>query len=56
MFFSERSLTEGKTNEVQKTIEDLRKRGLIYEGRLPPPKGKLPGRLGGPRADSVPGD
>jgi arginyl-tRNA synthetase len=42
VFFSERSLTEGKTNEVQKTIDDLRKRDLIYEGRLPPPKGKLP--------------
>jgi arginyl-tRNA synthetase len=42
VFFSERSLIEGETNEVRKTIEDLRAKGLIYLGRLPPPKGQLP--------------
>jgi len=43
VFFSERSLTvrePGKNvDEVRATIEDLRAKGLIYEGRLPPPKG-----------------
>jgi arginyl-tRNA synthetase len=42
VFFSERSLIEGPVNQVAATIEELRTRGLIYEGRLPPPKGKLP--------------
>jgi arginyl-tRNA synthetase len=39
VFFSERSLIEGKRDEVRTTIEDLRKNGEVYEGRLPPPKG-----------------
>ena len=38
VFFSERSLTQGK-DEVATTIEFLRKRDLVYQGRLPPPKG-----------------
>jgi arginyl-tRNA synthetase len=38
-FFSERSLTAGKNDKVAATIDDLRKAGQIYEGRLPPPKG-----------------
>ncbi len=42
VFFSERSLIHGDTNEVRDTIEELQRKGLIYEGRLPPPKGKLP--------------
>jgi len=42
VFFSERSLMEGETNEVSQTIEALRDKGLIYMGRLPTPKGKLP--------------
>jgi arginyl-tRNA synthetase len=42
VFFSERSLTTGARNEVAATIEELRARDLVYEGRLPPPKGKLP--------------
>ncbi len=42
VFFSERSLIEGETNEVADTIAELRAKGLIYEGRLPPPKGKPP--------------
>jgi arginyl-tRNA synthetase len=40
IFVSEKSLHE--TGEVDRTVEDLRARGLIYEGRLPPPKGELP--------------
>ncbi len=40
VFFSERSLAQGKTDEIAATIADLRDRGLIYEGRLPPPKGQ----------------
>ena len=39
VFFSERSLIEGKSDEVSATVESLRKSGEVYEGRLPPPKG-----------------
>ena len=39
VFFSERSLVEGKRDEVAAMIESLRKSGEVYEGRLPPPKG-----------------
>ncbi len=42
VFFSERSLIEGASDRVAQTIDALREKGLIYEGRLPPPKGKLP--------------
>ncbi len=38
-FFSEASLTSGKTDKVKAAIDALRKKGLIYEGRLPRPKG-----------------
>ena len=38
VFFSERSLVEGK-DQVAATIQWLREKGDIYEGRLPPPKG-----------------
>ena len=41
VFFSERSLTEGPRDEIAETIADLKTRGLIYQGRLPPPKGKV---------------
>jgi arginyl-tRNA synthetase len=41
-FFSERSLKHGNINLVADSIEDMREKGLIYEGTLPPPKGKLP--------------
>jgi arginyl-tRNA synthetase len=41
IFFSERSLTEGPRDEVAETIADLKAKGLIYRGRLPPPKGKV---------------
>jgi arginyl-tRNA synthetase len=42
VFFSERSLIHGKVDQVAATIEWLRARGLVFEGRLPPPKGALP--------------
>jgi arginyl-tRNA synthetase len=41
VFFSERSLSEGTRDEIAETINDLKARGLIYKGRLPPPKGKV---------------
>ena len=37
-FFSERSLIEAKTDRVAETIDWLRRKGHVYEGRLPPPK------------------
>lgn len=40
VFFSERSLIETGNNQVTKTIDFLRAKGDVYEGRLPPPKGK----------------
>ncbi len=40
VFFSERSLTIGdKGDLVGKVIADLRARNIVYDGRLPPPKG-----------------
>jgi len=39
VFFSERSLIEGGSDQVAATIEFLRAKGDVYEGRLPPPKG-----------------
>jgi arginyl-tRNA synthetase len=41
VIFSERSLSQGPRDEVAETINDLKARGLIYKGRLPPPKGKV---------------
>jgi arginyl-tRNA synthetase len=38
VFFSERSLIDGGKDTVGATIENLRKSGEVYEGRLPPPK------------------
>ncbi|HEY8564640.1 MAG TPA: arginine--tRNA ligase [Beijerinckiaceae bacterium] len=40
VFFSERSLSQGEVDQIGRTIENLRARGLVYEGRLPPPKGQ----------------
>ncbi|HKU07206.1 MAG TPA: arginine--tRNA ligase, partial [Bradyrhizobium sp.] len=40
VFFSERSLIEAGNNKVAETIDFLRAKGDIYEGSLPPPKGK----------------
>ena len=39
VFYSERSLIEGNADSVAATIDWLRARGYVYEGRLPPPKG-----------------
>ena len=41
VFASERALTgaDGAKDRVRETIEWLRERGLVYQGRLPPPKG-----------------
>ena len=38
-FYSERSLVAENADQVAETIEWLRARGYVYEGRLPPPKG-----------------
>jgi arginyl-tRNA synthetase len=40
VFFSERSLTQGPRDEVAETLGELKAKGLIYKGRLPPPKGR----------------
>jgi arginyl-tRNA synthetase len=40
VFFSERSLSQGERDKIGETIAELRARDLVYEGRLPPPKGK----------------
>jgi arginyl-tRNA synthetase len=42
VFASERALTgaDGGVDHVRQAIEDLRRRGVVYEGRLPPPKGQ----------------
>jgi len=41
VFASERALTgaDGAEDRVRETIEWLRAKGLVYQGRLPPPKG-----------------
>jgi arginyl-tRNA synthetase len=39
LFFSERSLIETGNNRIAETIDYLRSKGDVYEGRLPPPKG-----------------
>ncbi|MBR1143876.1 arginine--tRNA ligase [Bradyrhizobium sp. AUGA SZCCT0431] len=41
VFFSERSLIESGNNKVTETIDYLRSKGDVYEGRLAPPKGKV---------------
>ncbi len=42
VFFSERSLNDGTRDRVAEAIDWLAGKGLIYEGRLPPPKGQVP--------------
>jgi arginyl-tRNA synthetase len=39
VFFSERSLIDTGNNKVTETIDYLRSKGDVYQGRLPPPKG-----------------
>lgn len=41
VFFSEASL-HGQGGAIDATLDQLRTSGLVYEGRLPPPKGQLP--------------
>jgi arginyl-tRNA synthetase len=41
VFFSERSLIAGANDWVARTIAELRERGEVYQGRLPPPKGAV---------------
>lgn len=41
VFFSEKTL-HGPEGDIEATLEWLRSKGLVYEGRLEPPKGKLP--------------
>src|ERR1700688_475797 len=42
VFFSERSLIDTGNNKVTETIDYLRSKGDVYEGRLPTPKGGAP--------------
>ncbi|KAB1074242.1 arginine--tRNA ligase [Methylobacterium planeticum] len=42
VFFSERTLHGEGPGSVSALLADLRARGLVYEGRLPPPKGQVP--------------
>lgn len=43
VFFSELSLMSAESGDaIRDTMDELMAKGLIYEGRLPPPKGKLP--------------
>ncbi len=43
VFFSERSLSHGeKGDQVGAAIADFERRGIVYQGRLAPPKGQLP--------------
>ena len=41
VFFSERTL-HGAGGDIELTLDWLRREGMIYEGRLEPPKGKTP--------------
>jgi arginyl-tRNA synthetase len=40
VFFSERELTKGNAAAIVSTILELREKGVVFEGRLPPPKGE----------------
>ncbi|MBH0238876.1 arginine--tRNA ligase [Methylobrevis albus] len=45
VFFSERSLhdrRDGNASEIDRMLDELRARDLVYEGSLPPPKGQVP--------------
>jgi arginyl-tRNA synthetase len=45
VFFSEKSLHDRQADglsEIDRMLADFRTRGLVYDGRLPPPKGQLP--------------
>jgi arginyl-tRNA synthetase len=40
VFFSESELTKGNAAAIVSTISELREKGLVFEGRLSPPKGE----------------
>jgi arginyl-tRNA synthetase len=45
LFFSEKTLHDPRgdaPSEIAEMVEEFRKRDLVYDGRLPPPKGQLP--------------
>ncbi|TXM74106.1 arginine--tRNA ligase [Methylobacterium sp. WL12] len=42
VFFSERTLQAEGGGAVATLLAELREKGLVYEGRLPPPKGQVP--------------
>ncbi|WP_279481473.1 arginine--tRNA ligase [Aureimonas sp. SK2] len=42
VFFSEKTLHEGDPSRITRAVEDLREKGFVYQGTLPPPKGQLP--------------
>ncbi|QUS54003.1 arginine--tRNA ligase [Pseudovibrio brasiliensis] len=41
VFFSEKTM-HGQGNAIDQTLDALRKRDLVYNGTLPPPKGEVP--------------
>jgi arginyl-tRNA synthetase len=42
VFFSERTLSGENGGKIAETIADMEKKGFVYRGTLPPPKGQLP--------------
>jgi arginyl-tRNA synthetase len=44
LFFSERTLhaKHDGVSEIDRMLKEMRERGFVYDGRLPPPKGELP--------------
>jgi arginyl-tRNA synthetase len=40
VFFSEKSLHD--SGQIEQTVQAMREDGLVFEGRIPPPKGQLP--------------
>ena len=44
LFFSERTLHEKHdgVSEIDRMLAEMRQKGFVYDGRLPPPKGELP--------------
>ena len=41
VFFSERTLHAGNDGKIAEAIDDLRAKGFVYQGTLPPPKGQI---------------
>ena len=42
IFASEKALHAGSPSKIDQTLDDLAARNLVYEGKLPPPKGGTP--------------